>query len=233
MDTAPSTHGRPDRHRSSPRPRARGGENARFVAERPRSMALLERARGSMPRGVPMAWMDDLYEHPPVWVAHGDGAGFTDVDGHTYLDMYVADMSAFCGHAPAPVVDAVAERMRARQPVPAARRGRDRRRRAPRRALRAAEVAVHPLGHPGEHRGDPAGARADGREIVLMFDGKYHGEGDATLRDRGGRAGGSREPGPAPGHRRPGAHRPVQRRRRARGRARARRRGASCSPSPR
>ena len=86
-------------------------ENARFVAERPRSMALLEQARRSMPRGVPMAWMDDLYDHPPVWVSHGEGASFTDVDGHTYLDMYVADMSAFCGHAPAPVVEAVARRM--------------------------------------------------------------------------------------------------------------------------
>ena len=77
-------------------------ENARFVAERPRSMALQDQARRSMPRGVPMSWMDDLYEHPPVWVAHGDGSSFTDVDGHTYLDMYVADMSAFCGHAPRP-----------------------------------------------------------------------------------------------------------------------------------
>ena len=84
-------------------------ENARFVAERPRSMALQEQARRSMPRGVPMAWMDDLYEHPPVWVVEGEGAHFTDVDGHTYLDMYVADMSAFCGHAPRPVVEAVAQ----------------------------------------------------------------------------------------------------------------------------
>ena len=32
---------------------------------------------------------------------------FTDVDGHEYLDMYVADMSAFCGHAPSAVVEAV------------------------------------------------------------------------------------------------------------------------------
>ena len=36
-----------------------------------------------MPRGVPMAWMDDLYDHPPVWVSHGERiASFTDVDGH-------------------------------------------------------------------------------------------------------------------------------------------------------
>lgn len=60
-------------------------ENARFVAERPRSMELGERARRSMPRGVPMSWMDDLYEHPPVWVAHGEGPHFTDVDGHTFF----------------------------------------------------------------------------------------------------------------------------------------------------
>ena len=87
-------------------------ENARFVGERPRSMALAEQARRFMPRGVPMAWMDHLYDHPPVWVSHGEGSRFTDVDGHTYLDMYVADMSAFCGHAPGPVVEAVARRLK-------------------------------------------------------------------------------------------------------------------------
>ncbi len=86
-------------------------ENARFIAERPRSMAMLERARGSMPRGVPMAWMDDLYDHPPVLVESGEGAHFTDLDGHTYLDMYIGDMSVFCGHTPPPVVEAVVRRM--------------------------------------------------------------------------------------------------------------------------
>ena len=95
-------------------------ENARFVAERPRGMVLLERARGSMPRGVPMAWMDDLYDHPPVWVAEGDGAYFTDVDGHRYLDMYVADMSGFCGHAPRRSPRPLRGAME-RHPVPASR----------------------------------------------------------------------------------------------------------------
>jgi glutamate-1-semialdehyde 2,1-aminomutase len=88
-------------------------ENERFVAERPRSIELLARARGRMPRGVPMAWMDDLYEHPPMLIDRGAGAFFTDVDGHTYLDMYIADMSGFCGHAPAAVVEAVSQRVAA------------------------------------------------------------------------------------------------------------------------
>jgi glutamate-1-semialdehyde 2,1-aminomutase len=134
-----------------------------------------------MPRGVPMAWMDDLYEHPPVWVSHGDGARFTDVDGHTYLDMYQADMSAFCGHAPRPVTDAVTHRMKLGNQF-----------------LLPGEDAIAVAEHLADRYGLPkwqftlSATQANtevirlareltGREIVLMFDGKYHGEGDTTL----------------------------------------------------
>jgi glutamate-1-semialdehyde 2,1-aminomutase len=156
-------------------------ENARFAAERPRSMSLLQQARASMPRGVPMSWMDDLYEHPPVWVSHGRGARFTDVDGHEYLDMYVADMSAFCGHAPAAVVEAVSAQMA---------RGNQ--------FLLPTEDAIAVAEHVAQRYGLPqwqftsSATQANteviriaremtGREKVLLFDGKYHGEGDATL----------------------------------------------------
>ncbi len=156
-------------------------ENARFVAERPASMALLERARASMPRGVPMSWMDDLYEHPPVWVSHGKGARLTDLDEHSYLDMYIADMSAFCGHAPDQVVDAVARQME---------RGIQ--------FLLPSEDAIAVAEHLAGRYGPPqwqftlSATQANtevirlaremtGREVVLLFDGKYHGEGDATL----------------------------------------------------
>jgi glutamate-1-semialdehyde 2,1-aminomutase len=156
-------------------------ENARFVAERPRSMALQEQARRWMPRGVPMAWMDDLYDHPPVWVSHGEGAHFTDVDGHTYLDLYVADMSAFCGHAPAPVAEAVARRMKLGNQF-----------------LLPGEDAIAVAEHLADRYGlakwqfTSSATQANtevirlaremtGRQTVLLFDGKYHGEGDATL----------------------------------------------------
>jgi glutamate-1-semialdehyde 2,1-aminomutase len=156
-------------------------ENARFAAERPRSMALLEQARRSMPRGVPMSWMDDLYEHPPVWVSGGQGAHFTDVDGHEYLDMYIADMSAFCGHAPSAVVEAVNARMA---------RGNQ--------FLLPTEDAIAVSEHLAARYGLPqwqftsSATQANteviriaremtGRDKVLLFDGKYHGEGDATL----------------------------------------------------
>lgn len=156
-------------------------ENERFVAERPRSMALLKRARSTMPRGVPMSWMDDLYEHPPVFVDGGRGAALSDVDGHTYLDMYVADMSAFCGHAPAAVVDAVRRRMAGGNQF-----------------LMPGEDAIVVAEHLAERYGLPKWqftlsatqanvevirlARATtGREIVVVFDGKYHGHLDTTL----------------------------------------------------
>jgi glutamate-1-semialdehyde 2,1-aminomutase len=156
-------------------------EETRFVAERPRSMSLLERARGTMPRGVPMSWMDDMWEHPPIWVVEGNGAYFTDIDGHEYLDMYIADMSAFCGHAPSAVVEAVQRRMELGNQF-----------------LLPVEDSIKVAEHLSGRYGLPKwqftlsatqantevirlAREATGREIVLMFDGKYHGHGDATL----------------------------------------------------
>ena len=86
-------------------------EDARFRAEHPRSLELRERARRSMPNGVPMAWFMSSYHDAPPWVAEGRGARFTDVDGHTYHDFNIADLSMFCGYAPEPLIRAVTERM--------------------------------------------------------------------------------------------------------------------------
>ena len=108
-------------------------------------------------------------------------ASFTDVDGHTYLDMYVADMSAFCGHAPGPVVEAVARRMQLGNQF-----------------LLPSEDAIVVAEHLASRYELPkwqftlSATQANTevirlareltrREIILMFDGKYHGEGDATL----------------------------------------------------
>jgi glutamate-1-semialdehyde aminotransferase len=82
-------------------------ESALFAMRRPRSTSRLERAARSMPNAVPMAWMRALYSHAPPFVASGQGATFTDVDGHEYVDFNVADMSMMLGYAPPPVVAAV------------------------------------------------------------------------------------------------------------------------------
>ena len=135
-----------------------------------------------MPRGVPMAWMDDLYEHPPVWVVARRGRPFHRRRRPPYLDMYVADMSGFCGHAPAPVVEAVAPRgwsAATSSCCPA-------RTRSPSPSTSPAATGCRS----GSSRSSATQANTEvirlaremtGREVVLLFDGKYHGEGDATL----------------------------------------------------
>src|SRR5512142_737522 len=73
-------------------------ELARFRRTRPRTLAMLGRAQGHMPNGTPMAWMTSDNDQP-VYIDHGQGPGFTDIDGFTYLDFNASDMAMFCGHA--------------------------------------------------------------------------------------------------------------------------------------
>ncbi len=83
-------------------------EERRFVQEHPRSMALFERAKGSLLSGVPMNWMTRWAGGFPVFVDEAHGARFTDVDGREYVDLCLGDTGAMAGHAPPPAVEAIA-----------------------------------------------------------------------------------------------------------------------------
>jgi glutamate-1-semialdehyde 2,1-aminomutase len=85
-------------------------EQQAFVATHPRSIELTERARASMPLGVPTTWFELNYDHPPLWIAEGKGSRIRDVDGHDYVDFLLGIALTFCGHAPEPVVAAIADR---------------------------------------------------------------------------------------------------------------------------
>jgi glutamate-1-semialdehyde 2,1-aminomutase len=82
-------------------------EQRRFHEAHPRSRALHERARGCLLGGVPMHWMVRWAGGFPLFVAAGEGAYLTDVDGHRYLDLCLGDTGAMTGHAPAATVEAV------------------------------------------------------------------------------------------------------------------------------
>ena len=159
----------------------KNAEDQRFRDEHPRSIALRDRARRSMPNGVPMSWFMSSYHDVPPFVVEGHGARFTDVDGHTYHDFNIADMSMFCGYAPEPLVRAVHDRIaRGNQfllptedaivvsEALAARYGLPKWQytvsasQANTEAIRVARVAT-------------------GRDKVLMFDGHYLGHFDQTL----------------------------------------------------
>jgi len=82
-------------------------EERHFREAHPRSLAWYERARRSLMGGVPMHWMVRWAGGFPLFVAAGEGAYLTDVDGHRYLDLCLGDTGAMTGHAPAATVAAV------------------------------------------------------------------------------------------------------------------------------
>src|SRR5215471_9270388 len=157
-------------------------ELTRFRRERPRSMDMIERARAHMPNGVPMAWMASDNDQP-VYIDHGQGPGFTDVDGFGYVDFNASDMAMFCGHANPAIVAAaqaqvarstqfllptvasveVAEELARRYPVPQWQF-----------TLSATQANTEAIRL----------ARAvTGREVIVLFQGHYHGHFEEGLVD--------------------------------------------------
>jgi glutamate-1-semialdehyde 2,1-aminomutase len=131
-----------------------------------------------MPRGVPMSWMSLLYDHPPMWVKAGQGSRFEDVDGHDYVDFNLADSSAFAGHAPGPTTRAVAARLAAGGQfllptedgiVVARELGR-------RYELPSWQFTVSATTAVSEVM--RVARMATGRDLVVLFDGHYHGHSD-------------------------------------------------------
>jgi len=155
---------------------------ARFRRDRPRSLAMLSRARAHMPNGTPMAWMASEYEQP-VYIDHGQGAGFTDLDGFTYVDFNASDMAMFCGHAnPAIVAAVVAQAARSTQfllPTEA--------------SVEVAEELArrYPLQHwqftlsatQANTEAIRLARAVTGREVVVLFEGHYHGHFEEGLVD--------------------------------------------------
>jgi glutamate-1-semialdehyde 2,1-aminomutase len=157
-------------------------ELARFRQVRPRTAALLSRARAHMPNGTPMAWMASDNDQP-VYIDHGQGPGFTDVDGFTYLDFNASDMAMFCGHAQPAIVAAVqaqaarstqfllptvasvevAEELARRYPVPQWQF-----------TLSATQANTEVI---------RLARAATGREVIVLFQGHYHGHFEEGLVD--------------------------------------------------
>ena len=83
-------------------------ERQRWAASHPRSRRHFEQAAGSLLGGVPMSWMRKWAGGFPPVVAEAHGATVVDLDGQRYADLCLGDTGAMAGHAPAPVVEAVA-----------------------------------------------------------------------------------------------------------------------------
>ena len=143
---------------------------------------MISRARAHMPNGVPMSWMVSDNDQP-VYIDSGHGPGFTDIDGFSYVDFNASDMAMFCGHANPAIVAAVqaqvarstqfllpteasvqvAEELAGRYPVPQWQF-----------TLSATQANTEAIRL----------ARAvTGRDVVLLFQGHYHGHFEENLVD--------------------------------------------------
>jgi glutamate-1-semialdehyde aminotransferase len=137
-----------------------------------------------MPGGVPMAWMKGLYRTPPLYVTHGQGARFFDVDGNGYLDFNVADLSMTMGFGPTPIVEAVSRQVGEGAHFLLATED----------SLEVAEELARRNGLPfWQFTLSASGANSEviriarfatRREKIVVFEGHYHGHLDETLVER-------------------------------------------------
>ncbi len=157
-------------------------ETARFVEERPRSKALFEEAKGSLVGGVPMSWMRIWTGGFPVFVESAEGVHITDVDGHRYLDLCLGDTGGLCGHAHPQIVEAISAQMRHRGTTTML---------PTEDSIWVGQELQRRFGLPfwqvlmtatDANRMALKVARAfTGRQLVLAFNGTYHGSVDETL----------------------------------------------------
>jgi glutamate-1-semialdehyde 2,1-aminomutase len=143
----------------------------------------MARARGLFPGGVnsPVRAFGGVGGEPFV-VARGEGARIWDVDGNEYIDFVLSWGPLVLGHAPPPVLDALADAMRHGTSfgIPSG------------PEVELAEAIVARMPHVEMLRFVSSGTEATmsavrvaravtGRDAILKFDGCYHGHADSFL----------------------------------------------------
>ena len=86
-------------------------EQGRFAANHSRSKACHVAWERHFLYGAPSHWMRRWPGGFPLYVRAARGACVECVDGHQYADFCLGDTGAMCGHAPAPVTEAVAAQL--------------------------------------------------------------------------------------------------------------------------
>jgi glutamate-1-semialdehyde 2,1-aminomutase len=84
-------------------------ESARFLERQPRSTAMIERARQVLAGGATSSWQ--IADPQAVWLTHGKGSKFYDVDGTEYSDFHGGYGVSIAGHAHPAIVRAVQDRV--------------------------------------------------------------------------------------------------------------------------
>lgn len=148
-----------------------------------RSHEIMQRARALFPGGVssPVRAFRGVGGEPFV-VARGEGSRIWDVDGHEYFDYVLSWGPLVLGHAPRVVLTALDDAMRRGTSfgIPTA------------LEVELAELVIERMPHVEMLRFVSSGTEATmsavrlaraatGRDVLLKFDGCYHGHGDSFL----------------------------------------------------
>jgi glutamate-1-semialdehyde 2,1-aminomutase len=87
----------------------RAEEEARFVANNPKSAAAAQARAAHWHQGVPFHWMRDWPSPFPLVAAKAEGATLTTIDGQVLDDFCLGDTAAMFGHSPPPLARVLAE----------------------------------------------------------------------------------------------------------------------------
>ena len=154
-------------------------EETRFLERSPKAAVYAARAEKVLPGGVTSSWQ--ISRPQPIWIEEGRGSKVIDVDGNEYVDYHGGYGAMLAGHAHPAVVAAVTERVRKgthfAQPTPD--------------ALVVADELADRYGMPLWRFGN-SGTEATmdaihlmraitGRDLIVKFEGAYHGHHDAAM----------------------------------------------------
>lgn len=154
-------------------------EEQRFLERSPEAALYASKAEKVLPGGVTSSWQ--ISRPQPIWIEEGRGSRVRDVDGNEYVDYHGGYGAMLAGHAHPAVVAAVTERVQKgthfAQPTPD--------------ALVVAAELVERYGMPLWRFGN-SGTEATmdaihlmraitGRDLIIKFEGAYHGHHDAAM----------------------------------------------------
>jgi glutamate-1-semialdehyde 2,1-aminomutase len=154
-------------------------EERRFVERAPRAAQYATKANSMMPGGVTSSWQ--ISKPQPIWIEEGRGSRVWDVDGNEFIDYHGGYGAMLAGHAHPAIVAAVTERVRKgthfAQPTPD--------------AIVVVEQLIERYGMPMWRFGN-SGTESTmdaihlmraitGRDLILKFEGAYHGHHDAAM----------------------------------------------------
>jgi glutamate-1-semialdehyde 2,1-aminomutase len=159
--------------------RLQAEEVARFEERTPKSRALYERARESLPLGVASSFQtNDPY---PLYLIGGKGSHVTDVDGHEYIDYHNGFGCMAVGHAHPKIREAIEKAAATGTHFAATTETGVVLAEEIKRRFRLDKIRFTNSGTESTMDAIRCARAATGKDVLLKIEGSYHGHHDAVM----------------------------------------------------